>query len=52
LGKQVAVKKYDQKNLGINLGGHAKIGGIFGGMKFGGGFCGKKLILLFKLIRS
>jgi hypothetical protein len=33
--KPVAVNKYDQKNLGLNLGGRVKIGGIFGGRKFG-----------------
>jgi hypothetical protein len=42
LGKQVAVNKYDQKNLGINLGGRVKIGGIFGGMKFEGKFLKKE----------
>jgi hypothetical protein len=39
LGKPVAVKKYDQKNLGLNLGGHAKISGIFGERKFEDRFC-------------
>jgi len=41
LGKPGAVKKYDQKNLGLNLGGRAKIRGIFGGMKFEGRFVEK-----------
>jgi hypothetical protein len=35
LGKPVAVNKYDQKNLGLNLRGRVKIGGIFGRRKFG-----------------
>jgi hypothetical protein len=30
-----------RRSLGINLGGHAKIGGIFGEMKFGVGFLKK-----------
>jgi hypothetical protein len=45
LGKPVAVRKYDQKNLGLNLGGRVKIGGIFGGRKFGGRFVKKTLAL-------
>jgi hypothetical protein len=30
----VAVKNMTSENLGINLGGRVKIGGIFGGRKF------------------
>jgi hypothetical protein len=38
LGNQVAVKNMTRRILGLNLGGHAKIGGIFGGRKFEGVF--------------
>jgi hypothetical protein len=38
-GKWLPLKNMTSENLGINLGGHAKIGGIFGWRKFGGRFC-------------